>query len=74
MAKNYKSKEVEKRQTEEEADNEDENQTTREERQERTKVAYESQKLKRQTDVQIEKTVQKEKDEIRVYHPPIPFP
>ena len=67
-------KEDEKRQTEEEADNEDQNQTTSEERQERTKKAYQNQKLKGQAEVQTEKTVQKEKEEVRVYHPLIPFP
>ena len=67
-------KEDEKRQTEEEAEKEDQNHTTSEEGQERTEKVYESQKLKGQAEMQTKKTFQKEKEEVRVYHPPIPFP
>ena len=67
-------KEVEKRQPKEEAENEDHHQTTSEERQERIVISYESHKLKSQTEVQTEETIQKKKKEVRVYHPPILFP
>ena len=65
--------EVEKKKTEEDTDNEDRNQTTSDEKQERSEKADESQKLKGKDEVQTKKTVQKEKEEVGVYHPPIPF-
>ena len=44
------------------------------EKKERTEKAYESQKLQGKAEVKTEKTIQKEKEKVRVYHPPIPFP
>ena len=60
-------KEAKKRQIDSEAENENHNQSCNEKRQDRTELIDESQQLKGKT----EKT---KKEEVRVYHPPIPFP
>ena len=66
-------KEAEKKtkQTNDEAESENHNQVNSEKRHEKTELTYESQQLKGQTELISQ---EKKNKEVRIYHPPIPFP
>ena len=66
--------EAEKKQTDEEAEAQNHSHKINEERKERTETTDESLNLKEKTEMLTEKTVQGKKEELKVYHPAIPFP
>ena len=67
-------KEIEKNQTYGETKKAYQNETGSEKNQYRIELTDESEQLKVQNEQQTEEAVQKKKEEVSVYRPPIPFP
>ena len=67
-------KEVEKNQNDDETEKENQNQVSKEKKKNRIELTNESEQLKVHIELSTIDTMQKNKEEVRIYQPPIPFP